>query len=633
MPNLFVFCWLIISVFSFGSMHARFLKSDELSVRFDEFSKHVVVKPDGRSKTRVHFVAVIQKEGGRDYFSTYRLNYNGDSETLHLIDAHTVSSSGERKQVSKQSIEDKAVASSLVGFDETRQLKLSFGSLDIGSKVVLTYELKVEKPMLPGHFETSIGFLPDVYVKSFDYQLESALPLVMKVYDQKRFFKIEHDGSQSELKKLSVKIDKPMVLGITDEPGRLPWQKIPRIELSSFKSWDELSAGFTPGYQAVASQPLPAMFAAIVKQAKAKKTIKEQINTVTASLAEKVQYQGDWRSVSGRYFPRSLKRIVATGQGDCKDFTISTVVMLRALGLDAYPALVHRGYNDLQWPADIAKINTFNHAFVYVKRPSGSDWWVDPTNQQSMAGLTFDDVSDKPALVLKEGIKRALKKTSPFDPNVNKIQGKKTITMSNEHAPYVMNQVIYQTIGKASLRFTAAGLYVTPEIIAEYFLRKLATRPANTKGFEYKLPALKSRVVQDLLFKFTWLERDLLNRTNAGHSIHLGSHLPEALLEIKKGDVGEVLLKPPFETAWTNVYQLSGGWSEVLSLDFHCDEPWIKMDRTVRFDKATNQVTVDNHIISRLPVIPPQLHQSERFQQWRASVDAIVSGASLVWPE
>lgn len=75
--------------------------------------------------------------------------------------------------------------------------------------------------------------------------------------------------------------------------------------------------------------------------------------------------------------PRPLAEIARTRFGDCKDKSVLLAALLRALGEDAWPALVNTNAGD-----DIERLvpapYVFNHAIVAVRR--GADWrWIDPT--------------------------------------------------------------------------------------------------------------------------------------------------------------------------------------------------------------------------------------------------------------
>ena len=83
----------------------------------------------------------------------------------------------------------------------------------------------------------------------------------------------------------------------------------------------------------------------------------------------------------------------------------------------------------------------------------GNDtYWLDPTNDTSMAGLTFNDVSAKHALVLADNID-AWQETSSFDPKYERVDVEQQSSVSEQAAklelPSLMQEKKMRFIGKA----------------------------------------------------------------------------------------------------------------------------------------------------------------------------------------
>ena len=137
------------------------------------------------------------------------------------------------------------------------------------------------------------------------------------------------------------------------------------LSLSTLANWEELAHKVDTDYNEVINQPLPKLFSDIAKTAAEAKGDKDKIDTVTSLLSEKIQYMGDWRAIKGRFIPRDLNEIASTGVGDCKDFTVATIAILRSIGYKADPALVLRGQYEKSLNI-LPGINNFNHVIVKV---------------------------------------------------------------------------------------------------------------------------------------------------------------------------------------------------------------------------------------------------------------------------
>ncbi|VUD52422.1 hypothetical protein TDB9533_01626 [Thalassocella blandensis] len=85
----------------------------------------------------------------------------------------------------------------------------------------------------------------------------------------------------------------------------------------------------------------------------------------------------------GGYEPHFPAEVIHTRYGDCKDQTVLTVAMLRALGLQAYPALVETpraGYD----ATSVVKL-IFDHMIVYLPAQDGmQELWLDTTGDRSL---------------------------------------------------------------------------------------------------------------------------------------------------------------------------------------------------------------------------------------------------------
>lgn len=158
----------------------------------------------------------------------------------------------------------------------------------------------------------------------------------------------------------------------------ISWRSFPLLpywRLSGFTTWAEVADWAREPF-AIAPE-LPAELERQLAGWRAKHASPE------ARVADAIR----WAQDDIRYFafamgeqnwrPRPLAEIARTRFGDCKDKSVLLAALLRALGEDAWPALVNSTAGpDLErrTPSPYA----FNHAIVAVRR--GESWrWIDPT--------------------------------------------------------------------------------------------------------------------------------------------------------------------------------------------------------------------------------------------------------------
>lgn len=181
------------------------------------------------------------------------------------------------------------------------------------------------------------------------------------------------------------------------------------IQWSEFKDWQAVVQWALPLYQTPADLS-PRLHNEVGNIAKASADPGERLLSVLQLVQREVRYLGVEIGVSS-HAPSSPDLVLKRRFGDCKDKTLLTLTLLRALGIEARPALVNtnlqRGVRDLH-PSP----NAFNHVIVHANL-NGKDYWLDPTLPLQKGKL--DNVSQPDfgfALVVEPG-SRALLAMAP----------------------------------------------------------------------------------------------------------------------------------------------------------------------------------------------------------------------------
>ncbi|NJM10070.1 MAG: hypothetical protein HC883_04055, partial [Bdellovibrionaceae bacterium] len=156
--------------------------------------------------------------------------------------------------------------------------------------------------------------------------------------------------------------------------------KYPRVQVSVFKTWAEYISAHSGFYQNKSTLPLE--LAGVVKKLNAEKSVSAKADGVLLWLAENLTYSRRWLSPGAGWSPRPIGEIVKTKTGDCKDFAVATLVLLKELGIRAEPVYVSLVRSED--PSSILKgpINEkapivsdyFNH--VVVRYLDGDTWRV-----------------------------------------------------------------------------------------------------------------------------------------------------------------------------------------------------------------------------------------------------------------
>lgn len=157
----------------------------------------------------------------------------------------------------------------------------------------------------------------------------------------------------------------------------------PYVQWSSFGDWSEVSRWAVPLYAP------PALPGGELREEveRIQRTFSEPGDQVTAVL-QYVQKNIRYLSVDvgvGSYTPSQPRTVMARRFGDCKDKTLLTLTMLKALGIEARAALVNTRLREGLMQR-IPSPGAFDHVLVRVQ-VNGQSYWIDPTRYPQMGRL------------------------------------------------------------------------------------------------------------------------------------------------------------------------------------------------------------------------------------------------------
>jgi len=570
-----IYLILLCSIY-INPAYARWATYEDASIKFSRFQE-VKVDKDGSVETLMTLEAEILKEQGRGFFAHYILTYNGGNDKMKVMEAKTIYK-GKEYKVDSKSMEDKPYASSAHGFDQIRQILLAFPKAEIGAKIYLKYKSEQIRPELKGFYGNLFAFGNDRFMEKDHVKLHSQLPLHILINDPEKVLKITKDKSDN-FHNLELVLTKPMYKSVISEPSHnvLNSKHITYVSLSSLKEWDPLAKRISiEGYAKVFKEALPKSFIEIADLAEKKTDENDQINVVTSTLNERVQYMGDWRSVEGRLFPRTLEQISKSQLGDCKDFSASTAAILTKMGYNAQVALVRRGIGNF-YPKSLPGMGAFNHAIVKVTDKHGKVRWIDPTNFVSMANGVFPDIAGKMSLVLDSK-----------QPSYERIP-----TVSYEHAQAIKNREISilsngrviergQELDKNEVAISLTGVELnnSKETIIDALFRAFSGTALEEKDkLNMVLPDLKSRIVKDITIRYSYGQDNSLLKTNLGTALSRSYGHLDAFFNTPEYYVSDIFVDSyPVSTKETVVIKGIKA-NNVQFLDKEIKTPWLYVKR------------------------------------------------------
>lgn len=165
------------------------------------------------------------------------------------------------------------------------------------------------------------------------------------------------------------------LVALPNEKSRPSWYFMyPRIELTEFADWGTVRAWAQPLYAVPPGND--AQLRALIADIATGHDESARILRALRFVQDDVRYTGI-EIGAGAYRPTPPTTVLARRFGDCKDKVLLFITVLRELGIEAYPALVHssigRGLAE-RAPGPGA----FNHVIAKV-RSKGRDYWLDAT--------------------------------------------------------------------------------------------------------------------------------------------------------------------------------------------------------------------------------------------------------------
>jgi len=253
--------------------------------------------------------------------------------------------------------------------------------LRVGDIVDYAYTIRGQNPVMAGKFvdDFQLSFEDPVGYLRYRLICPPARKIAHKVFggDFPPHVEDKPDGRSYEWERRSA-------AGIIPDEDLPSWYTpYPWVQLSEFQTWAELAQWACPLYS-VSSDAGPEIDR-LVATWKAKHESRNQaVLDAIRFVQDEVRYLGIEMGPNS-HAPRPPRKVLAQRFGDCKDKSTLLVALLRKLGVDSCPALVHTDYDRVldDWlPSPYA----FDHVVVYLSRPSGG-FLVDPTRSQQGGSL------------------------------------------------------------------------------------------------------------------------------------------------------------------------------------------------------------------------------------------------------
>lgn len=347
----------------------------------------VRVQPDGARQRYVHHAIQANDSAGVASSANVDIDFDPSYQrlTLHRLRVHRDGRVQDRLGDARIRVLQRERELEALIYDGSRSASIFLDDVRVGDVVEYAYSLDGSNPVFGGRHAGVMQLQWGVPVAQLRTRLlwPDGRPLTLKTLPTERAVARRRLGAYTEYR---LDADAVPARRIDSEaPG---WHQ-PRATLSwsEWQSWSEVVRWALPLYATPASLPPPLA------------AVRDRILSEHPERADRAAAALRWAQREIRYLgievganshaPTSPAEVAARRFGDCKDKTLLTVSLMRALGLQAEPALVNTELRRaLQGglPAPAA----FNHVIVHL-RLDGKSYWLDPTKSPQPGRL--DDIS------------------------------------------------------------------------------------------------------------------------------------------------------------------------------------------------------------------------------------------------
>lgn len=370
-------------------------------------SNRINVENDGTGTKEVTAGVKILADAGVKAFAVLNFIYSSANEVVEIDYVRVRKPDGSIVKTPDYNIQDMPAEVSRAAplYSDIHEKHVAVKGLGVGDVLEYLVRYRVVKAEVPGHFWYQYSFAKDAIAK--DERLELSIPSDKYVKVASPEFKpeVKDEGTRRVYRwthaNLQVKEKDP-----NEVPRRIP--RNPDVQMTTFANWEDIGRWYGQ-LQKDQVAVTPAIQAKAAELTKGLTTEEEKTHAIYNFVSLKFHYIGLDFGI-GRYQPHAADDVLDNGYGDCKDKHTLMASLLKAAGIEAWPALIHV---TRRLDVDVPSPAQFNHVITVV--PRGDKFlWLDTTPEVAPYGLLLLTLRDKQALVIPSG-KPPVLMTTPRD--------------------------------------------------------------------------------------------------------------------------------------------------------------------------------------------------------------------------
>jgi hypothetical protein len=321
------------------------------------------------------FASRVLNAGGAESAAHITIDFDPTYQTLtlHALNLYREGRAQDRLVASQIKVLQRETELEYRVYDGSKTVDVVLHDVRPGDVVEYAYSVRGSNPVLAGLVSGRMSMQWRVPVEQLHRRLmvQSDMPLKFRSNFDGAAVQTTRQGGWTEHVWHASRV--APVSGQRDVPSW--YSPYAMVEWSLFDDWGAVARWAQPLY-AVPKGPGAALQKEIDRIAAAHQDPAQRLLAVLDFVQSEIRYLGIEMG-QGSYRPRSPDAVLANRYGDCKDKVLLAIVMLRALGVQAAPALVDTKRR--QAVADLLPTPAaFNHVILKAQ-VDGQDYWLDPT--------------------------------------------------------------------------------------------------------------------------------------------------------------------------------------------------------------------------------------------------------------
>lgn len=374
----------------------------------DRSNVRIAFEDDGTGSRQVSSEIKILADAGVKAFAVLSFTYSSANETVDMDYVRVRKPDGNVVKTPDYNVQDMPADVSRAAplYSDVHEKHVAVKGLGVGDVLEYQVRYRVVKPEVVGQFWQEYSFTKSAISK--DERLEISVPAGKNVKVVSPEFKPEI--AEANGRRIYRWRNANLIIPEKD-PNELPRRIPPNpdVQLTTFSSWEEVGNWYN-GLQRDPLEVTPAIHAKAAELTQGLTSDDDKIRALYKFVALQYHYVGLDFGI-GRYQPHAADDVLGNGYGDCKDKHTLLAALLKAAGIEAWPALIHSAR---KLDPDVPSPAQFNHVITVVPR-HGDYVWLDTTPEVAPYGLLMQILRDKQALVIPV-IKPPLLMTTPANP-------------------------------------------------------------------------------------------------------------------------------------------------------------------------------------------------------------------------